>query len=172
MLTQHLVDCLAAVPALARHAGARRLNLLDAGSGGGVPGLVFAVMLPQLQVTCADAVAKKAAFVRQAAATLGVGNVRAVHARVEALPAATYDLVVARAFSSLAGLVRLTRRQLAAGGTWIAMKGKRPADEIGALPADVTVFHVEPLTVPGLRAERCLVYLRPSARAGADGPGG
>jgi 16S rRNA (guanine527-N7)-methyltransferase len=162
MLRQHLVDCLAVVPALRRHLAehpqARRL--LDAGSGGGLPGIVLAVMCPSLDVTCVDAVGKKAAFVQQAAGTLALGNVRGLHARVEQLRGPAYDVIASRAFASLADFTRWTGSQLASGGVWVAMKGRVPDDEIAALPAAVDVFHVEPLTVPGLAAQRCLVWMR------------
>lgn len=164
ILTHHLVDCLAVVPALQRHAAGGRL--LDVGSGGGLPGVVIALMLPDWQVTCVDSVGKKAAFVRQAAGALGLANLHAAHARVEALKAPAFDVVTARAFASLADLVRLTRPHLAPGGIWMAMKGRTPDDEIRDLPADVEVFHVEQLTVPGLDAQRCLVWMRRAA-AGA-----
>lgn len=159
---QHIADCLAVLPALDRHlatGGARRV--LDVGSGGGLPGVVLALMRPALDVTCIDAVGKKAAFVRQVAGALALPNLHAVHGRVEALRAPPFDLVTSRAFASLADFVRLTRPLLAPGGSWLAMKGKPPADEIAALPADVTVFHVEPIGVPGLDAERCLVWIKP-----------
>lgn len=160
---QHLADCLAVLPALDRERTGGRL--LDVGSGGGLPGAVIAIARPALDVTCIDAVGKKAAFVRQVAATLGLGNLHAVHGRVEGYREGVFDVVVSRAFSSLADFVRLTRSVLAPGGVWMAMKGRRPLDEMAALPGDVEVFHVEPLTVPRLGAERCLVWIRP--RAGA-----
>ena len=165
MLVQHLVDCLAIVPALERRlsSGGR---VLDVGSGGGLPGVVLATVLPALTVTCVDAVGKKAAFVRQVGGALGLSNLLAVHARVETLPATpTFDLVTCRAFSSLADLVRLTAALLSPGGCWLAMKGREPAEEIAALPADVEVFHVEHLQVPDLEAERCLVWIRPRTPA-------
>lgn len=161
MRTQHLADCLAVVAPLRRHAAGRPLRVLDVGSGGGLPGAVLAAVEPRWDVTCVDTVGKKAAFVRQVAAELGLPNLHAEHARVEALRAPPFDVVTSRAFSSLADFVRLTRALLAPRGVWMAMKGKQPADEIAALPADVEVFHVEPLTVPGLDAERCLVWMRP-----------
>jgi 16S rRNA (guanine527-N7)-methyltransferase len=160
-VVQHLGDCLAIVPALRRRiAELPATRLLDVGSGGGLPGLVVAVMLPGLEVTCVDSVGKKAAFVRQAAGELGLANLRAEHARVESLRSGPYDLITARAFGSLETLVRLTRPALAPGGAWLAMKGRRPDDEIAALPADVEMFHVEPLQVPHLDAERCIVWMR------------
>ena len=169
MLTQHVVDCLAVVPALRRHveaqAGSRRV--LDVGSGGGLPGVVLAVVLPMLDVTCVDAVGKKAAFVRQAAGQLQRANLHSVHARVEDVNAAPFDVIASRAFASLADFTRITRRQLADQGVWMAMKGRVPDEEIAALPAEVNVFHVEPLVVPGLDAQRCLVWMR-AARVAAE----
>jgi len=161
MRTQHLADCLTVVAPLRRHAAGRPLRLLDVGSGGGLPGVVLAAVEPGWDVTCVDTVGKKAAFVRQVAAELGLPNLHAEHARVEALRAPPFDLITSRAFASLSDFVQLTRLLLAPGGVWMAMKGKPPSDEVAALPSDVEVFHVEPLTVPGLDAERCLVWMRP-----------
>ena len=160
MRTQHLADCLAVVAPLRRHAAGKPLRVLDVGSGGGLPGVVLAIVEPAWDVTCVDTVGKKAAFVRQVAAELALPNLHAEHARVEALRAARpFDLITSRAFASLPDFVRLTRPLLAPGGTWMAMKGKPPADEIAALPPGVQVQAVEPLQVPGLEAERCLVWL-------------
>jgi 16S rRNA (guanine527-N7)-methyltransferase len=159
MFTHHLADCLAALPPLQRAvAGRETVRLLDVGSGGGLPGVLIAVLCPQLQVSCVDTVGKKTAFVRQVAVELGLRNLRAEHARVERLPE-IYDVITSRAFATLADFVELTRERLAPGGLWMAMKGKRPEEEIAALPEDVEAFHVEPLLVPGLEAERCLVWM-------------
>jgi 16S rRNA (guanine527-N7)-methyltransferase len=164
MRTQHLADCLAVVAPLRRHAAARPLRVLDVGSGGGLPGVVLAIVEPAWDVTCVDTVGKKAAFVRQVAAELGLPNLHAEHARVEALRAGRpFDLITSRAFASLPDFVRLTRPLLAPAGAWMAMKGKRPDDEIAALPPGVQVQAVEPLQVPGLEAERCLLWLVPTA---------
>ncbi len=165
MLTLHLADSLAVVAPLLRwraqqHAGEVGLRVLDVGSGAGLPGVVLAIVCPDLAVDCVDTVAKKAAFVQQVAAQLKLPNLRGLHARVESL-AGPYDLVCSRAFASLADFVSWSRACLAQGGVWMAMKGKHPAEEIAALPAHAQVFHVEPLQVPGLDAERCLVWLRP-----------
>ena len=162
MRTQHLADCLAVISPLRRQTGsASVLRLLDVGSGGGLPGAVLALIQPAWQVTCVDTVGKKVAFIRQAAGELGLRNLHAAQARVEALPGLPFDVITSRAFASLPDFVRLTRPLLAPGGVWMAMKGRRPDDELSALPADIDVFHVEPLTVPGLDAERCLVWMRP-----------
>jgi 16S rRNA (guanine527-N7)-methyltransferase len=157
----HLLDSLAVVPALDRHAASQALTLLDVGSGGGLPGVVIAIARPAWQITCVDAVAKKARFVQQVAMELPLPNLRAAHGRVEQLPPAGADVVISRAFASLADFTAWTRRHLAPAGVWLAMKGQRPDDEIAALPPDIEVFHVEPLAVPGLDAARCAVWLRP-----------
>jgi 16S rRNA (guanine527-N7)-methyltransferase len=165
MLSHHLLDSLSVVGPLARHlrergAGSVAARLLDVGSGAGLPGVVLALVMPELQVTCVDTVGKKAAFIRQAAGELGLRNLRAEHARVEQLQAVPFDVVTSRAFSSLADFVDLTTQHLAPGAVWMAMKAKHPQDELAALPSSVQVFHVEPLQVPGLDAERCLVWMR------------
>lgn len=172
MLTHHLMDCLTVLTPLARQLAERRgvsttsptpspLRLLDVGSGGGLPGVVLAICCPGIQVTCVDTVGKKAAFIRQVAAELRLPNLRAEHARVEQLKT-RYDLITSRAFASLVDFVSLTRMLLADQGMWMAMKGKQPDEELAALPADISVFHVEQLSVPGLDAQRCLVWMRPN----------
>lgn len=168
MLTHHLLDSLAAIPPLLRQTEGRSIQLLDVGSGGGLPGVVIAITCPQIQVHCVDTVLKKATFIQQVAASLKLPNLRGIHARVESLKAeegSGYDVVCSRAFASLADFTAWSRSALKPGAVWMAMKGKHPADELAALPADVSVFHVEQLVVPGLDAERCIVWLRPAASA-------
>ncbi|MEK8051820.1 16S rRNA (guanine(527)-N(7))-methyltransferase RsmG [Ideonella sp. DXS22W] len=170
MLSHHLVDCLAVLAPLRRHfasqasaGGADAPHILDVGSGGGLPGVVLAAVEPGWQVDCVDTVAKKASFIRQVAAELGLPNLRGLHARVETLDPAVrrYQLITSRAFASLPDFTGLTAPLLAEQGVWMAMKGKSPGDEQAALPASVQVFHVEQLAVPGLDAQRCLVWMRP-----------
>jgi 16S rRNA (guanine527-N7)-methyltransferase len=163
MVVHHLLDSLAALAAVQRRAPVAACRLLDVGSGAGLPGVVWAVMQPAWAVRCVDAVAKKVGFLRQAAAELGLGNVLAAHGRVEALPPMPSDLIVSRAFASLADFVALSRRHLAPGGSWVALKGRLPEEELAALPQTIDVFHVEQLIVPGLDAQRCLVWMRPVA---------
>ena len=160
MLRLHLLDSLAALPPLLRHTGGQATRLLDVGSGGGLPGAAFAIAAPQLSVVCVDTVEKKARFIGQVSAELGLKNLRGEHARVEALQAASFPVITSRAFASLADFVQLTRSLLAPGGAWMALKGQHPADEIAALPADIDVFHVEQLAVPGVDAQRCIVWMR------------
>lgn len=164
MLTQHLLDCIAIVPAL-RRAMPDGGRVLDVGSGGGLPGVVIAALMPHTLVCCVDAVGKKAAFVQQVSATLPLPRLSSAHSRVESFQHAPFDLITARAFGDLADFVRLTRRLLAPGGQWLAMKGKVPDKEMAEVPADIEVFHVERLDIPGLDAERCLVWMRMVAGA-------
>ena len=159
MLTHHLLDSLTAVAPLSRHTQGQPTKVLDVGSGGGLPGVVLAICMPELNVSCVDTVAKKAAFVQQVAASLKLPNLRGIHARVETLTD-PYPVICSRAFASLPDFVTWSRPALAEGGVWMAMKGKHPQGEIDALPADVKVFHVEPLTVPRLDVERCMVWMR------------
>ena len=162
MLTHHLLDSLSVVPPLKRHLAGAGGRLLDVGSGAGLPGAVIAICCPELQVDCLDAVGKKAAFVQQSAVSLQVPNLRGVHGRVEDVTD-RYSVVSSRAFASLADFVSGSAGALAEEGAWMAMKGKRPDDELAALPPSISVFHVEQLRVPGLDAERCLVWMRVAA---------
>jgi len=174
MLTHHLLDSLAVIAPLRRQLGATAesgatargpsARLLDVGSGAGLPGVVIAICCPEIAVTCVDTVGKKAAFIQQVAATLRLTNLRALHARVENLTG-PFDVISSRAFASLSDFVMGSGAALAQGGFWLAMKGKSPADEMAALPAGVKVFHVEQLQVPGLDAERCIVWLQRSVAA-------
>ena len=164
MLTHHLLDSLTAIAPLVRHTRGKAAKVLDVGSGGGLPGIVLAICRPELDVSCVDTVGKKAAFIQQVAATLKLPNLRGVHARVETLTG-PFDVICCRAFASLSDFVNWSRGALAEQGVWMAMKGKHPQVEIDGLSSDVKVFHVEPLTVPGLDVERCMVWLRPSNHA-------
>jgi 16S rRNA (guanine527-N7)-methyltransferase len=163
MLTHHLLDSLAVIGPLRRQTQGKPISLLDVGSGAGLPGVVIAICCPEIRVECVDTVAKKAAFVQQAAAALALGNLRGVHDRVENL-SGPYDVVTSRAFASLADFITCSSAALAEQGVWLAMKGKHPADEIAVLPQEVEVFHVEQLQVPGLDAERCIVWMKSTAR--------
>jgi 16S rRNA (guanine527-N7)-methyltransferase len=164
MLVQHLLDSLAAIPPLHRQLAGRPARLLDVGSGAGLPGVVFAICGPELQVDCVDTVGKKSAFVQQVAGQLQLPHLRGLHDRVERL-AGPYDVVCSRAFASLPDFVAWSAAALAGDGVWLAMKGKNPVAEIEALPPQAEVFHVEQLQVPGLGAERCIVWMRKRQRA-------
>ena len=166
MLTHHLLDSLAVVAPLRREVaklvlpeGQPQLRMLDVGAGAGLPGIVIAITCSEISVTCVDTVAKKAAFIQQVAATLKLPNLKGLHARVESLTQ-PYDVVCSRAFASLLDFTTWSQSALADHGVWMAMKGKHPDQELAALPDGVKVFHVEQLQVPGLEAERCIVWMR------------
>ena len=157
MLTHHLLDSLAVVSPLLAHL--KQGSLLDVGSGAGLPGVIIAICCPSIAVTCVDTVAKKATFIKQAALELKLPNLTGLHARVENI-AQPFDVICSRAFASLTDFTNWSAGALASNGWWMAMKGKYPADELAVLPATVDVFHVEQLQVPGLNAERCVVWMR------------
>lgn len=169
MLTQHTLDSLAVVQPVRRMVASLWLALplpfrvLDVGSGAGFPGTPLATLQKEWQVDCVDTVEKKARFIGQVALDLGLApRLRGLHARVEKLPSQPgYSLITSRAFASLPDFVALTRGLLAPGGVWVALKGKSPEEELAALPEDIEVFHVEPIAVPGLEAQRCLIWMRP-----------
>ena len=157
MMTHHLLDSLTVIAPLQRHMAQGRL--LDVGSGAGLPGVVMAICCPAIQVTCVDTVAKKATFIKQVALELKLPNLVGLHARVENIDQ-PFDVICSRAFASLADFTQWSANALAPTGIWMAMKGKHPADELAALPATIDVFHVEQLHVPGLDAERCVMWMR------------
>jgi 16S rRNA (guanine527-N7)-methyltransferase len=177
MLTHHLLDSLAVVnplrQQLAQSPGVAgfgvcpgsSLRLLDVGSGAGLPGVAIAFCCPDIKVDCVDTVGKKAAFIQQVAVTLKLPNLRGVHARVESLTD-KYQVISSRAFASLFDFTRWSAQALAEQGIWMAMKGKYPAEELLALPSHVAMFHVEQLDVPGLNAERCVLWMRSAESVG------
>lgn len=156
MITHHLLDSLSVSPDLV---GTR---IADAGTGAGFPGLPLAVCNPQRHFTLIDSTAKKLRFVSHAVQLLGLGNVTAVHARVEALKVDTpFDTVVARAFAPLPQLLARVASLCGTTSRVLAMKGKWPADEIAALPGPWRVLGSRELTIPGLDAARCVIALAP-----------
>jgi len=161
MLVHHVFDSLSVVRPLEAVLGARA-TILDVGSGGGLPGVILAALRPAWQITCVDAVDKKMAFVRQMSGALGLSNLQARHARIESLEPAACDAVISRAFASLADFAAWSGRHVREGGNLVAMKGKTPDAEIDALHAqgEWQVQQIEPLCVPELDAQRCLIWMR------------
>ncbi|MFG5776535.1 16S rRNA (guanine(527)-N(7))-methyltransferase RsmG [Comamonas sp. J-3] len=162
MLTHHLLDSLAAVPPLQSYLASRALaapKLLDVGSGGGLPAVVFAICVPQLDVSCVDTVGKKVAFIQQVAASLRLRNLRGIQSRVEQL-SQQYDVVSCRAFAALQDFTAWSAQTLKPDGIWLAMKAKHPEDELAQLPTSVQLLRIEALQVPGLDAERCIVWMQ------------
>ena len=161
MLIQHILDSLAIVPAVNVR---RPSTALDVGSGGGLPGIVLAIALPELHVTLNDIVHKKTAFQSQAKAQLGLNNLSVVTGRVESLRPGVevpgkFDLIVSRAFAELSDFVTLARHLVADNGRILAMKGVRPEAEAARVPAGAKVLGIERLNVPMLDAERHLVEI-------------
>lgn len=152
MVSAHLLDSLAVVPHLD---GA---TLIDVGSGAGLPGIPIALARPHWQVVLLESNHKKAAFLRQAAIDLALANVEVAHARAEAWSGA-YDVVISRAFSDLSEFVALAGHLVAANGVLAAMKGVHPFEEIAQLPASHRVRRTLALEVPGLDADRHLVFV-------------
>ncbi len=154
-VSHHLLDSLAILPFVPAS------NLLDVGSGGGMPGIPLAIARPELQVTLLDSNSKKTAFLRQAAIELALPNVAVHCGRVEQYhPAMGFAAITSRAFAELADFVNLSGHLLADGGCWLGMKGVWPHDEIARLPSAVRVECVHRLAVPGVDGERHLVVVR------------
>lgn len=169
MLTQHILDCLAVVCPVQRAidvSANHEPTVLDVGSGAGLPGVVLAVMLPAVQVTCVDAVEKKTTFVRQMRGVLGLTNLSATHARVETL-SAQYDVVISRAFASLSDFVNSSGARVLPAGSLLAMKARPTDEEFADLASqtDWSIGKVETLDVPELQAQRCLVWLHRTENA-------
>jgi 16S rRNA (guanine527-N7)-methyltransferase len=137
-------------------------TIVDVGSGGGLPGIILAIMLSGVQIICVDAVEKKTMFVRQMAGVLALQNLTAKHARIETLEPFQSLFVTSRAFASLADFARLAGPHVKEGGYLLAMKGRSPTEEISVLqtltPWCAKV--VQPLIVPELESQRCLVWMQ------------
>ena len=156
MVKLHLLDSLAAVSAFAGAA-----NVLDVGAGGGLPGMVLAISRPDMKVSMIDTVHKKTAFLNQVKAELELSNVTVYTKKVQELEVKTkFDVITSRAFADLSDFVNWSGHLLAEGGQYIALKGTAPAEERERLPASWKVQKLEPLAVPGLDAERHLVFIQ------------
>jgi 16S rRNA (guanine527-N7)-methyltransferase len=158
MVTHHLLDSLAAVPAFAN---AR--NVLDVGAGGGLPGIVLAITRPDMNVSMIDTVHKKTAFLTQVKAELSLTNVTVHTMKVQDLVVSDkFDVITSRAFADLSDFVNWSGHLLAEGGRFIALKGVAPSEERERLPQDWKVMDLQPLWVPRLEAERHLVFIERS----------
>lgn len=159
MATLHLLDSLAAVPAFT---GAR--NVLDVGAGGGLPGIVLAIAMPDIKVSLIDTVHKKTAFLKQVKAELGLANATVYTSKVQEVTVpAKFDVITSRAFADLSDFVEWSGQLLDEGGKFIALKGVAPPEERERLPAPWKITDLQPIRVPGLDAERHLVFIEKSA---------
>ncbi|MEO7067699.1 MAG: 16S rRNA (guanine(527)-N(7))-methyltransferase RsmG [Rhodanobacter sp.] len=157
MITRHVLDSLAILPFV------QGASLADLGTGPGVPGIVLAIAAPGRDILLVDSNGKKVRFLREAIRSLKLTGVRAIQERVEEVPG-QFDCVTARAFASLPDMLRWGGHLLAPDGIWLAMKGKRPDDELAGVPTAFSVQEIRALSVPGLEAERHLVILGHRAR--------
>lgn len=167
MLVQHVFDSMSIVMRLRdatkdHVASGKQVSVLDAGSGAGLPGTIIAILEPDWRVSCVDAVEKKTAFIRQIAGVLGLSNLQALHNRIEMLQEMNATIVTSRAFASLADFADLAGKHVARDGWLVAMKGRIPDDEISELQkkADWRVERIDPVVVPELDAQRCLIWLK------------
>jgi len=167
MLVQHVFDSMSIVMRLRdatkdHVASGKQVSVLDVGSGAGLPGTIIAILEPDWRVSCVDAVEKKTAFIRQMSGVLGLGNLQALHNRIEMLPEMNATIVTSRAFASLADFADLAGKHVAQDGWLVAMKGRIPDDEISELQkkTDWRVERIDPVVVPELDAQRCLIWLK------------
>mgnify|MGYP006052155449 FL=1 len=156
MRVKHVADSLAVLPFLDAQAPQQ---ILDVGSGAGLPGILLALARPQWQVTCLDTVGKKCTFMRHAARSLGLSNVTVVHARIEDYHQ-PHDAIISRAFASVGDFLNITAHCGTSDTRWWAMKGQLPADELAQIPTGFVLAAQHTVTVEGLSAQRCLLELR------------
>lgn len=155
MVTHHLLDSLAAVPAFKN-----ATNVLDVGAGGGLPGIVLAITRPDMKVAMIDTVHKKTAFLTQVKAELALSNVTVHTMKVQDLKVSDkFDVITSRAFADLSDFVNWSGHLLQQGGKFIALKGVAPSEERERLPQAWKVSGLQPLQVPRLGAERHLVFI-------------
>lgn len=166
MIALHLLDSLAIIPELEQlppqkiQAGSQ---WLDVGSGGGLPGIVLAIMCPQIDFTLMDSNGKKTRFLQQVKLELNLHNLTVVKSRVESFNSdKTFDVICSRAFASLQDMVNWSRHLLGQGSIYFAMKGQQPDEELAALPDDIRLLASKPLSVPDVEGERHLILLQPS----------
>ena len=164
-LIQHVFDSLAVIPPIIEYLSEHHIKtptILDVGSGAGLPAVILGVMIPTSQICCVDPVDKKMTFVRQVAGILNLSNLDAIHKRVEDLECGPYDVVISRAFASLEDFASLAGSKVKTKGLLLAMKGKHPQEEIESLEKNTswTVEKIEPVKVPQLDAQRCLVWMK------------
>ncbi len=156
VLRLHILDSLSFVAAIKEK---QLQNVLDVGSGGGLPAIPLAILRPETKVTMIDAVQKKTVFLQQVILQLGLKNANAIHIRIEDFKEENFDAVTCRAFATVGKTISLTKRFLNSDGRWLLMKGKVPNEELSELPEDVKIAEIRKLCVPGTDLERCLIEI-------------
>lgn len=150
IVTHHFLDCLAVIPFI------KSSSLLDVGTGAGLPGIVIAIIKPDIKISLIDKVGKKITFIKRVLAELDIKNVQTHHSRVELMTSEEkYDGIISRAFSNMGDFVQITKHLLKKQGVWYGMKSKKILnDEMKGIDNSWTL---ESLDVPFLKAERYLV---------------
>lgn len=156
VLRLHILDSLSFVAAIKEK---QLQNVLDVGSGGGLPAIPLAILRPETKVTMIDAVQKKTVFLQQVILQLGLKNANAIHIRIEDFKEENFDAVTCRAFATVGKTISLTKRFLNSDGRWLLMKGKVPNEELSELPEEVKIAEIRKLCVPGTDLERCLIEI-------------
>lgn len=155
MIYLHLLDSLAVHPYVAKAD-----RIIDVGTGPGLPGIVLAIMNPEKQFTLLDSNGKKTRFLFQAKTSLKLDNVTIINDRVEAVqPETKFDIVVSRAFASLADMTHWCHHLRAEDGIFLAMKGLFPTEELAEIEQDYQLVNRYDLHVPGVDGERCLLEI-------------
>ena len=151
IVTHHFLDCLAVVPYI------EGKNILDVGSGAGMPGIIIGLCYPEKKITLVDSVGKKTAFLKQACAELKLSNITVINKRIEDVTTnKLFDSIIARAFSDMQVLIDLTKHLIKNEGTWYGMKSKKINEE------EINTKYLlekKVILVPYLDAERYLVKI-------------
>lgn len=154
MMVKHIMDSLV----VAKHLKGK--NYIDVGTGPGLPGIVLAIALPDVDFVLLDSLGKRVRFLTQVKHALGLKNVTPVQSRVEEYqPSVKLDGVLSRAFASLQDMVDWCQHLIDDSGLFLALKGQFPAEELSELPSGIVMIEDILLSVPELNAERHLVVL-------------
>ena len=155
IVTHHFLDCLAVIPFI------KSSRLLDVGTGAGLPGIVIAIVNPDIKVSLIDKVGKKITFIKRISAELEIKNIETYHDRVELLNSEEkYDGIISRAFSNMEVFIKSTKHLIKSRGVWYGMKSKKILDDEMVNINDPWVL--KKLDVPFLQAERYLVKVSSS----------
>jgi 16S rRNA (guanine527-N7)-methyltransferase len=153
MINRHILDSLSVIPFI------KGEQIIDVGSGGGLPGVVLAVYFPDKHITLVDSNGKKTRFLQEVKRALSLDNVTVIQARVEKMETTKqFDCIISRAFAELADMINMTKPLLAVHGQFVAMKGKVSPEELSAIDKHYKV-DVQPLKVPDSNAARHAVII-------------
>ncbi len=165
ILIRHFFDSLTVVNSIVnvfRNQKRNEVDICDVGSGNGFPGVILAIMQPDIQIICIDSKEKKTAFLNYVKNSLHLGNLSVKHGRIENFNCLNCKIAIARAFASLSKFANLAGKHIQTGGFLVSMKGKRPNIEIDNLVSQGCwkVKFIESLNVPRLNESRCLIWMQ------------